>query len=159
MPYLRPWCRDDIIRLVFPEKGRLNLDRGEDSQSSRYRAEAMVRSCIPCDRRQSEGQNLGNPQLGEWASRPLTKRRKAADRGAGTSYKGLQQLRNSVLGFVVKPLTFHNEKPGTMVRRVIFMRRALFSRFSLRFLAAPTMRRGLEGAPLSFLPCRSGGTH
>ena len=66
--------------------------------------------------------------------------------------------RNSVLGFVVKPLTFHNEKPDTKLRRVIFMRRALFSRFSLRFLAAPTMRRGFEGAPLSFLPRRSGGT-
>ena len=144
MPYLRPWCRDDIIRLVFPEKGRLNLDRGEDSQSSRYRAEAMVRSCIPCDRRQSRSQNLRKPQLGEWASRPLTKRRKAADRGVGDSHKGLHQLRNSVLGFVVKPLTFHNEKPDTKVRRVIFMRRALFSRFSLRFLEAPTMRRGLR---------------
>ena len=66
--------------------------------------------------------------------------------------------RNSVLGFVVKPLTFHNEKPDTKVRRVIFMRRALFPRFSLRFLEAPTMRRGFEGAPLSFLPRRSDGT-
>ena len=62
----------------------------------------------------------------------------------------LPSIRNSVLGFVVKPLTFHNEKPDTMVRRVVTMRRALFSRFSLRFLAAPTMRRGFEGAPLSF---------
>lgn len=34
--------------------------------------------------------------------------------------------RNSVLGFVVKPLTFHNEKPDTMVRRVTHTRRALF---------------------------------
>ena len=34
--------------------------------------------------------------------------------------------RNSVLGFVVKPLTFHNEKPSTMVRRVVSTRRALF---------------------------------
>ena len=154
---MRPRRNDGIIRTVFPDKGRLHFDRGGNSQSSRYRAEAMVWSCIPCDRRQSRGQNLGKPQLGEWASRPFTKRRKAAERGAGTSYKGLQQLRNSVLGFVVKPLTFHNEKPGTMVRRVIFMRRALFSRFSLRFLAAPTMRRGLEGAPL-FFPRRSGDT-
>ena len=64
-------------------------------------------------------------------------------------------MRNSVLGFVVKPLTFHNEKPDTMVRRVTFTRRTLFPCFSLRFLAAPTMRRGFEGAPLSF-PCRSG---
>ena len=158
MPYLRPWRRDGIIYPAFLIKESLILDRGEDSQSPRYRAEAMVGSCIPCDRRQSRSQNLGKPQLGEWASRPLTKRRKAADRGVGDSHKGLHQLRNSVLGFVVKPLTFHNEKPDTKVRRVLFMRRTLFPRFSLRFLEAPTMRRGFEGAPLSFLPRRSDGT-
>ena len=69
-----------------------------------------------------------------------------------------QHIRNiSVLGFVAKPLTFHNEKPDTMVRRVSFTRRALFSCFSLRFLAAPATRRDFEGAPLSF-PRRSGTT-
>ena len=61
-----------------------------------------------------------------------------------------QQVRNSVLGFVAKPLTLHNEKPNTMVRRVTFTRRALFSCFSSRFLAAPATRQGFEGAPLSF---------
>ena len=135
MPYLRPWRRDGIICPAFPTKGRLILDRGEDSQSFRHRAEAMVGSRIPRDRHQSEGQNLGKPQLGEWASCPFTKRRTAAKRGAGNSHKGLQQLRNSVLGFVVKPLTFHNEKPDTKVRRVIFMRRALFSRFFVKVLS------------------------
>ena len=30
-----------------------------------------------------------------------------------------QCIRNSVLGFVAKPLTFPNEKPNTMVRRVV----------------------------------------
>ena len=125
-------------------KEKLIFDRGGDPQSSRHRAEAMVGARVPRDRRQSEGQNLGKPQLGEWASCPFTKRRTAAKRGVGNSHKGLQQLRNSVLGFVVKPLTFHNEKPDTKVRRVIFMRRALFPRFSLRFLEAPTMRRGLR---------------
>ena len=34
--------------------------------------------------------------------------------------------RNSVLGFVVKPLTFHNERPNTMVRRVASTRRAFY---------------------------------
>ena len=38
----------------------------------------------------------------------------------------LPSIRNSVLGFVVKPLTFHNEKPSTMVRRVASTRRALY---------------------------------
>ncbi|MBR3222072.1 MAG: hypothetical protein IKF72_07540 [Kiritimatiellae bacterium] len=54
----------------------------------------------------------------------------------------------SVLGFVVKPLTFQNEKPNTMVRRVYHTRRTFFSRFSLRFLEAPSTRRDSEGAPL-----------
>jgi len=59
-------------------------------------------------------------------------------------------VRNSVLGFVAKPLTFHNEKLNTMVRRVSFTRRTLFSCFSLRFLAAPATRRNFEGSPLLF---------
>lgn len=62
-----------------------------------------------------------------------------------------QHIRNiSVLGFVAKPLTLHNEKPNTMVRRVAITRRTLFSCFSLRFLAAPATRRDFEGAPLFF---------
>ena len=61
-----------------------------------------------------------------------------------------QQVRNSVLGFVAKPLTLHNEKPNAMVRRVAITRRTLFSCFSLRFLAAPATRRDFEGAPLFF---------
>ncbi len=62
-----------------------------------------------------------------------------------------QHVRNiSVLGFVAKPLTLHNEKPNTMVRRVAITRRTLFSCFSLRFLAAPATRRDFEGAPLFF---------
>ena len=150
MPYLHPRRRDGIICLAFSTKERLLLDRGENSQSPRHRAEAMVGSRVLRDRRQSGGQNLGKLQLvGRLVLKP-PKQINSADRGAGNSRKGLRQLRNSVLGFVVKPLTFHNEKPDTMVRRVVTMRRALFSRFSLRFLAAPTMRRGFEGAPLSF---------
>ena len=62
-----------------------------------------------------------------------------------------QHVRNiSVLGFVAKPLTLHNEKPNTMVRRVAITRRTLLSCFSLRFLAAPATRRDFEGAPLFF---------
>lgn len=62
-----------------------------------------------------------------------------------------QHVRNiSVLGFVAKPLTLHNEKPNTMVRRVAITRRTLFSCFSLRFLAAPATRRDFEGAPHFF---------
>lgn len=37
-----------------------------------------------------------------------------------------QHVRNSVLGFVVRPLTFHNEKPSAMVRRVVSTRRTLY---------------------------------
>lgn len=63
----------------------------------------------------------------------------------------LQNIRNiSVLGFVAKPLTFHDEKPNTMVRRVIITRRAFSSCFSLRLLAAPATRRNIEGTPLFF---------
>ena len=62
-----------------------------------------------------------------------------------------QHIRNiSVLGFVAKPLTLHNEKPNTMVRRVAITRRTLFSCFSLRFLAAPATKQGFEGAPRFF---------
>ncbi len=62
-----------------------------------------------------------------------------------------QHVRNiSVLDFVAKPLTLHNEKPNTMVRRVAITRRILLSCFSLRFLAAPATRRDFEGAPLFF---------
>ena len=66
-------------------------------------------------------------------------------------------VRNSVLGFVAKPLTLHNEKPNAMVRRVAITRRALFSCFSLRLLAAPATRRDFEGAPL-FFSAQGGGT-
>ena len=62
-----------------------------------------------------------------------------------------QHIRNiSVLGFVAKPLTLHNEKPNAMVRRVAITRRTLFSCFSLRFLAEPATRRDFEDAPLFF---------
>ena len=62
-----------------------------------------------------------------------------------------QHIRNiSVLGFVAKPLTLHNEKPNAMVRRVAITRRTLFSCFSLRSLAAPATRRDFEDAPLFF---------
>ena len=62
-----------------------------------------------------------------------------------------QHIRNiSVLGFVAKPLTLHNEKPNTIVRREAIPRRTLFSCFSLRFLAAPATRRDFEDAPLFF---------
>ena len=75
------------------------------------------------------------------------------DRHSGELRKRIlrpQHVRNSVLGFVAKPLTLHNEKPSTMVRRVAFTRRALYSCFSLRLLAAPATRRNFEGAPLFF---------
>ena len=77
--------------------------------------------------------------------------------GAAVSQPGLQNVRNSVLGFVAKPLTLHNEKPNAMVRRVAITRRALFSCFSLRLLAAPATRRDFEGAPL-FFSAQGGGT-
>ena len=84
---------------------------------------------------------------------PLVGSRVPRDRRSGELRKRIrrpQHVRNSVLGFVAKPLTLHNEKPNTMVRRVTFTRRALFSCFSSRFLAAPATRQGFEGAPLSF---------
>ena len=66
-----------------------------------------------------------------------------------------QQVRNiSVLGFVAKPLTLHNEKPNTTVRRVAITRRALYSCFSLRLLAAPATEWDSEGAPLFFFAPR-----
>ena len=68
-----------------------------------------------------------------------------------------QHVRKSVLGFVAKPLTLHNEEPNTTVRRVVSTRRALYSCFSLRLLAAPATRRDFEGAPL-FFSVQGGGT-
>ena len=159
MPYLRPWCRDDIIRLVFPEKGRLNLDRGEDSQSSRYRAEAMVRSCIPCDRRQSEGQNLGNPQLGERAFCPFTKRRKAANQGARNSRKDPGTYATAYCNFDGKTSNLKARSEMRLCVRVDYIHAAHFHiMFLARLLEAPPSEQNCEGAPLSFLPRRSGGT-
>ena len=84
---------------------------------------------------------------------PMVGSRVPRDRRPGELRKRIrrpQQVRNSVLGFVAKPLTLHNEKPNTMVRRVAITRRTLFSCFSLRFLAAPATRRDFEGAPHFF---------
>ena len=112
----------------------------------------MAWSRVPRDRSCGGRQNLGI--LGEWAFRPF----KNQSRGAGKARKAPSTLRNSVLGFVVKPLTFHNEKPNTMVRRVVIHAACLLPCFSLRFLAAPTTKWDFEGAPLSFRPRQGGGT-
>ena len=107
-------------------------------------ASGLVRSRI--------GQNPGSAA----STRPRTSvgSRVPRDRRPGELRKHIrrpQHVRNiSVLGFVAKPLTLHNEKPNTMVRRVAITRRTLFSCFSLRFLAAPATRRDFEGAPHFF---------
>ena len=125
MPYLRLWRRDGIICPAFPTKESLILDRGEDSKSPRHRAKAMVGSRVPHDRRQSRSQNPGKPQLvGRLVLKP-PQRIKAADRGAGNSHKGLQQLRNSVLVLPRKPL-LSRTRQNTMLRRMVTMRRNLF---------------------------------
>lgn len=89
-----------------------------------------------------------------WADGKTTVRRDHRARRSGELRKRIrrpQHIRNiSVLGFVAKPLTLHNEKPNAMVRRVAITRRTLFSCFSLRFLAAPATRRDFEDAPLFF---------
>ena len=89
-----------------------------------------------------------------WADGKTTVGRDHRARRSGELRKRIrrpQHIRNiSVLGFVAKPLTLHNEKPNAMVRRVAITRRTLFSCFSLRFLAAPATRRDFEDAPLFF---------
>ena len=89
-----------------------------------------------------------------WADGKTPVGRNHRARRSGELWKRIrrpQHIRNiSVLGFVAKPLTLHNEKPNAMVRRVAITRRTLFSCFSLRFLAAPDTRRDFEDAPLFF---------
>ena len=158
LPYLRPRRNDGIIRTVFPDKGRLHFDRGGNSQSSRYRAEAMVGSCIPCDRRQSRSQNLGKPQLGEWASRPFMKRRKAAERGAGKSRKDLGTYATAYCNFDGKTSNLKARSEMRLCVRVDYIHAAHFHiMFLARLLEAPPSEQNLEGAPL-FSPRRSGDT-
>ena len=140
---------DGTIRLVFPEKGRLHFDRGGNSQSSRYRAEAMAGSCALRDRRQSGGQNLGKPQLvGRLVLKP-PKQINSADRGAGGSRKGLRQLRNSVLVLPRKPLLSrmrqkYDVAPCGLPRGAT----SLFCFIQAR--SGASRKQGFEGAPLSF---------
>ena len=101
------------------------------------------RSCVPRDRigraacphaaaPTAEGQNLGRVALvatdwvGRVAPRPPTGPTVGARVPRARLPKELRKrirrpqcIRNSVLGFVAKPLTFPNEKPNTMVRRVV----------------------------------------
>ncbi len=110
---------------------------------------SWTRSCPqpPPSRGQNlrEGRACRDRKVGRVAPRPPTVPEELWKR-----IRRLQHVRNSVLCLVAKPLTFHNENPNTMVRRVSFTRRILFSCFSLRFLAAPATRRNSEGAPLFF---------
>ena len=160
MPYLRPWCRHDIIRLAFPTKERLIFDRGGNSQSSRYRAETMARSFIPYDRRQCEGQNLGKPQLvGRLVLKPPS-RINAANRGAGKSRKDLGTYATAYCNFDGKTSNLKARSEMRLCVRVDYIHAAHFHiMFLARLLEAPPSEQNYEGAPLSFLPRRSGGTH
>ena len=146
-----PHERGDLIFDI----GSQTLHRRSDLLCNVCRTFGLVHSCI--------GQNPGSavlekpPPTVETAFNrrlPLVGSRVPRDRRPGEPRKRIrrpQHVRNiSVLGFVAKPLTLHNEKPSTMVRRVAITRRTLFSCFSLRFLAAPATRRDFEGAPLFF---------
>ena len=68
----------------------------------------------------AEGKTLGGcvssraAMVGRVAPRPPTNLKELRKR-----IRRPQCIRNSVLGFVAKPLTFPNEKPNTMVRRVV----------------------------------------
>ena len=124
-------------------------------------------SCIPRDRigraacphaaaSTAEGQNLGRLALvatdwvGRVAPRPPTSPKELRRR-----IRRPQCIRNSVLGFVVKPLTFHNEKSNTMVRRMF--NHAAYSRFLffVRVLSGTCHEMGFRGCAAFFL-CRSG---
>ena len=61
-----------------------------------------------------------------------------------------QHLRNSVLGFVAKPLTCLNEKTGYGDASHVPHAAYPYSRLSFRFLAAPATRRNFKDAPLYF---------
>lgn len=127
------------------ERGTTIFDIGGRQTAPAPGPKPTAGSRVPRDRACGGGQNLGT--LGERVSRLF----KIQGRGAGKARKAPSTLRNSVLGSVVKPLTFHNEKPNTMVRRVGKSHAACpLPCFSLRFLAAPTTKHGFEGAPLSF---------
>ena len=124
-------------------------------QCLEYRPEALVEWRVPTPPHSTATGKTPKDAHGAPARRegrsPL---RPIHDRHFGELRKRIrrpQHIRNiSVLGFVAKPLTFHNEKLNAMVRRVSSTRRTLFSCFSLRFLAAPATKRNFEGAPLFF---------
>ena len=138
---------------VVRKRGELIFDIGSGDKT--------VLDCFvalePSARSTGRARSQSAPYRG-WTAKPRASRAdKAAERGAEESHPGLRHVRNSVLGFVAKPLTFHNEKPNTMVRRVAITRRTLFSCFSLRLLAAPATRRVSRVRRFSF-PRRCGGT-
>jgi hypothetical protein len=156
---LRPWRKGDIIRLAFLIKESLILDKGGNSQSSRHRAEAMARSCIPYDRRQSRSQNLGKQQLvGRLVLKP-PRRINAADRGAGKSRKDPSTYATAYCNFDGKTSNLKARSEMRLCVRVDYIHAAHFHiMFLARLLEAPPSEQNCEGAPLSFLPRRSGGT-
>ena len=108
-PHNRNFCYNSPV----PRKwGETIFDIGGRQSAPAIGPKPMAGSRVPCDRALCGGQNLGI--LGEWAPCPFN----SQSRGAGKARKAPSTLRNSVLGFVVKPLTFHDGKPNTVVRRV-----------------------------------------
>ena len=111
----------------------------------------MAWSRVPRDRSCGGRQNLGI--LGKRVSCPFS----SQSRGAGKARKAPSTLRNSVLGFVVKPLTFHSEKPNTMARRVVNPRGVPSSVFFVKVLRGTCHEMGFRGCAAFFFPRRSGG--
>lgn len=107
-------------------------------------------SRVPRDRACGGRQNLGI--LGKRVSCPF----RSQSRGAGKARKAPSTLRNSVLGFVVKPLTFHSEKPNTMARRVVNPRGVPSSVFFVKVLRGTYHETWFRGCA-AFLSRRSGG--
>ena len=102
-----PQKRDESI---FDIGGRQIAPAVGPKPGSRIQRDRIGRAACPhAAASTAEGQNLGRVALVATAlPKELRKR-----------IRRPQCIRNSVLGFVVKPLTFPNEKPNTMVRRVV----------------------------------------
>ena len=147
-PHNRNFCYNSTVPRKWSET---IFDIGGRQIAPATGLKPMVGSRVPRDRACGGRQNLGI--LGKRVSCPFS----SQSRGAGKARKAPSTLRNSVLGFVVKPLTFHSEKPNTMARRVVNPRGVPSSVFFVKVLRGTYHETWFRGCA-AFLSRRSGCT-
>lgn len=124
---------DFTARGKYPHRGKVHMKRFCPSQTNLvwynvripYKRDESIFDIGPVTRDERRLE-FSLPSYRPEASGGLRLSRPIGRRDPSTPPPATSGKRNSVLGFVVKPLTFHNEKPSTMVRRVASTRRTLY---------------------------------